>query len=184
MENKLEEMVVNVTVNYEKYFNNEHRVMIYSNGVFYSAIKEKDLNMLIWIGEEIIKNKIKIGEVDSEYYGLKIVKKNDDCIRLIQDHYDGTRILIMNMSNFNKFVGNLQKMKIFIENEKIRKEELLKKYNISKMYREFEERYNKYPVEMSACTAFGKALADRLITKEVYDLAADYYGKLWNYVGD
>ncbi len=56
--------------------------------------------------------------------------------------------------------------------------------DFSKMYGQFEAKYNPYPVQMSRCDAFGHALRDGLITKEVYDQAHDFYGSLWNYVGD
>ena len=54
----------------------------------------------------------------------------------------------------------------------------------NKMYNEFERKYNPYPVQMSRADAFGHALEDNLITKEVYDAAREYYGNLWFYVGD
>ena len=52
------------------------------------------------------------------------------------------------------------------------------------MYREFEDKYNKYPVQMSRSKAFLCALNDGLIDKQTYEQAREYYGKLWNYVGD
>lgn len=54
----------------------------------------------------------------------------------------------------------------------------------NKMYWEFEERYNPYPVQMARYEAFRHALKDGLITEEEYNEAARYFGKLWNYVGD
>ena len=55
---------------------------------------------------------------------------------------------------------------------------------IHRMYREFERRYNPYPVQMSRCDAFGHALEDQLITREEYEHIRIFYGSLWNYVGD
>ena len=52
------------------------------------------------------------------------------------------------------------------------------------MYAEFERKYNKYPVQMSRSKAFLCALNDGLIDKQTYEQAREYYGKLWNYVGD
>ncbi len=52
------------------------------------------------------------------------------------------------------------------------------------MYREFEKRYNKYPVQMAPFEAFRYAKNDGLITEEEYRAAADYFGNLWHYTGD
>ena len=54
----------------------------------------------------------------------------------------------------------------------------------SELYREFEEKYNHYPVQMSRAEAFSKAKADGLITDEEYTEARRYYGNLWFYTGD
>ena len=56
--------------------------------------------------------------------------------------------------------------------------------NWTELYAKFERMYNPYPVQMARYEAFGKALDDGLITKEDYDEARKYYGKLWDYVGD
>lgn len=56
--------------------------------------------------------------------------------------------------------------------------------NFTKMYEEFERKYNKYPVQMGRYEAFGRALQDGLIDQETYNEAREYYGSLWNYVGD
>ena len=60
----------------------------------------------------------------------------------------------------------------------------MERKDFSKMYNEFERRYNPYPVQMSRAEAFSKALQDGLIDKETYQQAHDYYGSLWFYVGD
>ena len=54
----------------------------------------------------------------------------------------------------------------------------------SKMYDEFERKYNPYPVQMSRAEAFQHALNDGLITKEQYKEASEYFGNLWFYTGD
>lgn len=56
--------------------------------------------------------------------------------------------------------------------------------DFNEMYNEFEGRYNPYPVQMSRAEAFRRALADGLITEEVYHQAYEYYGNLWFYTGD
>lgn len=58
------------------------------------------------------------------------------------------------------------------------------KTDFPQMYREFEDRYNHLPVQMSRAEAFANALRDRLIDKETYDEARRFYGELWFYVGD
>ncbi len=57
-------------------------------------------------------------------------------------------------------------------------------HNFTKMYNEFEDKYNPYPVQMSRSKAFRCALDDGLIDEETYKAAQQYFGKLWNYVGD
>lgn len=54
----------------------------------------------------------------------------------------------------------------------------------SELYREFEEKYNHCPVQMSRAEAFANAKADGLITDEEYTEARRYYGDLWFYTGD
>ena len=54
----------------------------------------------------------------------------------------------------------------------------------SEKYREFERKYNPYPVQMSRAEAFSKALRDGLITEEEYRQARTYAGNLWFYTGD
>lgn len=56
--------------------------------------------------------------------------------------------------------------------------------NWSKLYNEFERKYNPYPVQMSRAEAFGLAMKDGLITEEEYKEARIYFGNLWFYTGD
>lgn len=57
------------------------------------------------------------------------------------------------------------------------------KIDISKLCYELE---NEYPDRdyVSRATIFNRALSEGKITKEVRDRAREYYGRLWNYVGD
>lgn len=44
-----------------------------------------------------------------------------------------------------------------------------------------------FPIEAnygSIASLFGKALENKVITKDEYNKAREYYGKLWFYVGD
>ena len=58
------------------------------------------------------------------------------------------------------------------------------KLDFRAMYKDFEHRYNPYPVDMPYYDAFGCALRDGLIDEETYKKAKDYYGSLWDYRGD
>ena len=58
------------------------------------------------------------------------------------------------------------------------------KKDYEKMYWSFEEKYNPYPIQMARYDAFRHALTDGLIDEETYFEAQEYFGKLWNYVGD
>ena len=58
------------------------------------------------------------------------------------------------------------------------------KKDFTQMYNLFEQRYNKYPVQMSRAEAFGKASDEGLITKDILAEAQTFYGNLWFYVGD
>jgi hypothetical protein len=56
--------------------------------------------------------------------------------------------------------------------------------DFTKMYIEFERKYNPYPVQMSRCDAFGHAYKDGLIDEKTLKEAQEHYGSLWNYTGD
>ena len=58
------------------------------------------------------------------------------------------------------------------------------KKDFGELYHEFEEKYNKYPVQMAPYEAFRYAKDDGLITEKDYADAAKYFGKRWNYTGD
>lgn len=55
--------------------------------------------------------------------------------------------------------------------------------DISKLYQKLEGEYPDGGY-VSRATIFNRALSDGKITKEVRDRAREYYGSLWNYVGD
>lgn len=64
------------------------------------------------------------------------------------------------------------------------KNEEPEKLDFTSMYLEFEHKFNPYPVQMSRNKAFYNAYKEGLITEEVFNKARDYYGSLWDYVGD
>lgn len=84
--------------------------------------------------------------------------------------------------NFDKVQVDFEKVREERELENIRK--AIESQNFSRMYELFEQRYNKYPVEMSRAEAFGKAADEGLISKDILREAQERYGKLWCYVGD
>ena len=55
--------------------------------------------------------------------------------------------------------------------------------DISKLYQKLEDEYSDGGY-VSRATIFNRALSDSKITEEVRDRAREYYGRLWNYVGD
>ena len=93
-------------------------------------------------------------------------------------------ILWLNKKEATKLIGYLQEAIKKLEQKQQKYEEIAARTNFSRLYREFEQKYNPYPVEMAAYEAFGKALSDGLIDQDTYDVAEKYYGRLWNYVGD
>lgn len=54
---------------------------------------------------------------------------------------------------------------------------------IMKLTEKLEDHYSDGGY-VSRATIFNRALNDGLITKDVRDEARDFYGRLWNYVGD
>ena len=55
--------------------------------------------------------------------------------------------------------------------------------DISKLYQKLEDEYSDGGY-VSRATIFNRALSENKITEEVRDRAREYYGRLWNYVGD
>ncbi len=60
----------------------------------------------------------------------------------------------------------------------------IEKKDFTTMYSIFENMYNPYPVQMSREEAFRHARNEGLISEAIYRHAREYYGSLWNYVGD
>lgn len=55
--------------------------------------------------------------------------------------------------------------------------------NITELYNKLASEYND-GLYVSRATIFNRAMWDGKITEKVRDLACEYYGSLWNYVGD
>lgn len=55
--------------------------------------------------------------------------------------------------------------------------------DIEKLYEKLESLYSDGGY-VSRATIFNRALREGKISEEIRDKAQDYYGRLWNYVGD
>ena len=84
---------------------------------------------------------------------------------------------------FRKYITKEVKEK----EEKERKEkakEAIKNKKWDDVYHLTERWYNHYPVQMSRSEVFTNLEKDGYITQEEYAEAYNYFGSLWNYVGD
>ena len=97
---------------------------------------------------------------------------------------DVENILIMSRDSAKNLIQKLETALEEMDKKEKRMNMILSSTNFYKLYDEFDKRYNPYPVQMSRAEAFGKALGEGLICKDVYDAAHEYYGNLWCYVGD
>ena len=129
--------------------------------------------------------------IETEFKTISVVTgrniiDNEICLR-IEDNDSFTGILNLcwlNEQETGRLITYLQEAKRKLEKKRLRLDELIAKTNFSALYNEFEKLYNRYPVQMSDCEAFGHALHDGLIDDDVYFAAQKYYGRMWNYVGD
>ena len=55
--------------------------------------------------------------------------------------------------------------------------------DISKLYQKLEDEYPDGGY-VSRATIFNRALSEGKITEKIWNRAREYYGSLWNYVGD
>ena len=117
---------------------------------------------------------------------INVWEKSGECqLRFLSDFSDHDAYLCtLNEKGIDNLICLLEYAKRKNKEWKETVERIVKTTNFSKLYNEFEERYNKYPVQMSYAEAFGHAYQDGLIDELTYTVAQNYYGKLWNYVGD
>lgn len=111
---------------------------------------------------------------------------NEICLRIEDDEQIGgiLNLCWLNEKETDKLICELQKKKEEMKERREKMDELIHTTNFSKLYADFENRYNKYPVQMSRAEAFGRAYSDGLIDRDMYMAAEKYYKKLWCYVGD
>lgn len=84
----------------------------------------------------------------------------------------------------NRLIFELTQVKNNFKKLRERRKEIMMKTDFATIYNDMERKYHPYPTEMACSDAFGHALEDGIIDKETYNAAREYYGKLWNYVGD
>ena len=115
-----------------------------------------------------------------------IAQKPEVILRWIARDFDDENLNILFLTEYaaKELVANLQHALTEMEEKRRRIEEITSKTNFTRLYQQFEDKYNKYPVQMSRAEAFGRAHADGLIDDDTYDAAYMYYKRLWNYVGD
>lgn len=70
------------------------------------------------------------------------------------------------------------------EKEKEEVKQAIKEKDWTTVYIKAEGWYNPYPVEMGRYEVFRHLRQDGYVTDEEVNEARDYYGSLWNYVGD
>ena len=129
-------------------------------------IETKYKTLMVGVGKNI---------TDNEVY-LRIEDK-DSCTGILN-------LCWLDPIQLGKMITELTRMKQILDERKTRLDELISKTNFSLLYRDFEQRFNKYPVQMACYEAFGKALSAGLIDEDTYYAAEKYYGRLWNYTGD
>lgn len=129
--------------------------------------------------------------IETEYKTIMVGTEkyitSDKVYLRIEDKDSATGILNLCWLDANqvvKLINHLTKAKQILDERKTRLDELIRNTNFSSLYNEFEQRFNKYPVQMARHEAFGKALYAGLIDEDTYYAAAKYYGRLWNYTGD
>lgn len=63
-------------------------------------------------------------------------------------------------------------------------EEAKKAKSFGRLVNLFNEKYNPYPCHPAPSSVYAEALREGVIDQKLYDSAAKYYGRLWNYSGD
>lgn len=128
----------------------------------------------------MIEQEYKIITVHSDKEGERLCLRIEDT-----DSYTGILNLCwLTVPETEKLIAELTKVKEGLKERQNRINEIIRTTDLGKLYRDFEDRFNPYPVQMSCSEAFGKALAAGLIDEDTYQAAYKHYRRLWNYVGD
>ena len=116
---------------------------------------------------------------NSKYYNPEVYLRWTD-----QWTGEELNILFMNREQAKNLIDLLQKTIKNMDEYEERIQKIISETDFTKLYAEFERKYNPYPVQMSREEAFRNALFEHLIDSDTYDAAKRYYKGLWNYVGD
>lgn len=127
--------------------------------------------------------------IAQEYRIITVHEDNDGerlCLRIQDDEAVGgiLNLCWLNEKETEKLIAELTKVKERMKTRRERIEEIINTTWFDKLYGEFEDKYNPYPIQMSRAEAFGRARSEGLIDEDTYRAAKKYYKKLWSYVGD
>ena len=122
--------------------------------------------------------------IETEFQRIEVKTGKDDVCLRIEEKDSYLNLCWLNGKQLHEMIGLLQEAERRLIEHRVELNLVMSKTNFTKLYNEFENRFNPYPVQMSRAEAFGKARAEGLIDEITYEAAADYYGKLWFYVGD
>lgn len=136
--------------------------------------------------EETAENIVKAqGAVD---IGQKVIEDQDNIIDLLNNTIIEQDKKYKELEEIVKNYRTLEKVKELAEKEKQEKiekaKEAIKNKKWDDVYRLTERWYNHYPVQMSRSEVFTNLEKDGYITQEERTEAHNYFGSLWNYVGD
>lgn len=123
--------------------------------------------------------------------GAKVIKDDEVVIEELKKKYKEVEEL--HQTEVNYIVELEKKIEEYEKKEKEEQEKQKKKEKVmeaivnnkwDEVYRLTEGWYNHYPVQMGRYEVFRYLLQDGYITEEDEKEARDYFGSLWNYVGD
>ena len=130
-------------------------------------------------------------KIETEYKTITVfigdgLTDDEICLR-IEDNDSFTGVLNLcwlKEEEASKLIEYLHAAKRKLKQRRKKIDELKRNTNFNQLYFEFEQKYNHYPIQMCRESAFIHALNDGLIDEDTFYAARDYYGRLWNYVGD
>lgn len=120
--------------------------------------------------------------IKTEFKKLYVTTDGEEVTLKIEG--DDLNLCHLNAIQTNQLINALIEASERLEDRKTELEYIMRTTDFTRMYEEFELKYNPYPIQMSRMDAFRHALNDGLIDKDTFAAAEKYYGKLWCYVGD
>ena len=126
--------------------------------------------------------------IEADYGRIAVLpmEMEGECqLRFLSDFNEQPAYLCtLNEKGIDHLIRLLQRAQKRNEEWKETYKNVVERTDFSKLYNEFEERFNPYPIQMSYASAFGHALDEGLIDEQTYHVARIYFGKMWSYVGD